>query len=105
MNNVGRMLIESHEVGYVAKKLRQEGEVVPVDMPIAVFCEEVCELVSVTVWEPWLARTRASSARCQHAREGWLRAFACPLTCPMAHLPPPPSPPRPLPGRTRGRVP
>jgi pyruvate/2-oxoglutarate dehydrogenase complex dihydrolipoamide acyltransferase (E2) component len=35
------MLIESHEAGYIAKKLRGEGETVSVDLAIAVFCEEV----------------------------------------------------------------
>jgi pyruvate/2-oxoglutarate dehydrogenase complex dihydrolipoamide acyltransferase (E2) component len=35
-----RLLIETHESGFLAKRLRQEGETVPVDLAIAVFCEE-----------------------------------------------------------------
>ena len=35
-----RLLIETHEAGFLAKKLRKEGETVPVDLAIAVFCEE-----------------------------------------------------------------
>mmetsp|Transcript_13381 Transcript_13381/g.21231 ORF Transcript_13381/g.21231 Transcript_13381/m.21231 type:complete len:189 (+) Transcript_13381:57-623(+) len=34
------LLIETHESGYLAKKLRKEGETVSVDLAIAVFCEE-----------------------------------------------------------------
>ena len=34
------LLIESHEAGFLAKKLRCEGEMVQVDLPIAVFCDE-----------------------------------------------------------------
>jgi hypothetical protein len=38
------LLIETHEVGYLAKKLKAEGDTVAVDVAIAVFCEEVCVL-------------------------------------------------------------
>jgi len=89
-----RLLIETHESGYLAKKLRKEGETVSVDLAIAVFCEEVLASDRRPVL---LACSKGFEMYCLIACicASHLRLRFLPL---LISSPPSPS------GRTRGRV-